>query len=292
MDDAELPDAESVDAAPEPTGEPVVSGSDPTPGPWTDAAAAHGSEGAAGAGGNRRAFLGLLAGGAAVVAGGAVAWRVFGQDPGPVDAAPATTTTSAPPHLQVTASTLPPLPIPDPLPENANADTPQVVLGTIELPRIDITADIQEGITLTAINRGPGHWPNTAKPGQLGNVVIAGHRTTYSKPFNRLNELQPGDVVTMTTADGRFDYQVRGIVIVPGEAVDIAAQSYAHTATLFACHPPGSARQRIVAKLRLLDPSGSPVDPDSALPPLDAGSQSDDHTLTVRAGDPLATNGT
>src|SRR6478735_7368910 len=121
-------------------------------------------------------------------------------------------------------------------------------IGTIELPRIGITADIQEGITLTAINRGPGHWPNTAMPGALGNVVIAGHRTTYSKPFNRLNELQPGDLVTMTTADGRFDYEVRGIVIVPGEAVDIATQTYAHTATLFACHPPGSARQRIVAK--------------------------------------------
>lgn len=232
-------------------------------------------------GGNRRAFLGLLAGGAAVVAGGAVAWRVLGQDPAPVEAAPATTT--AAPQLQVTASTLPPLPIPDPLPTNANADTPQIVIGTIALPRIGVTADIQEGITLTAINRGPGHWPNTAQPGALGNVVVAGHRTTYSKPFNRLNELQPGDLVTMTTGDGRFDYQVRGIVIVPGEAVDIATQSYAHTATLFACHPPGSARQRIVAKLRLLDATGAPVDPDSALPPLEAGSQADDHTLTVRA---------
>jgi LPXTG-site transpeptidase (sortase) family protein len=239
--------------------------------------------------GNRRAFLALIAGGVVAVAGGAVAWRAFGQDPAPVAAVP-TTTTTAPPELQVTANTLPPLPIPDPLPENANADTPQIVIGTIELPRIGITADIQEGITLTAINRGPGHWPNTAMPGALGNVVIAGHRTTYSKPFNRLNELQPGDRVTMTTADGRFDYEVRGIVIVPGEAVDIATQTYAHTATLFACHPPGSARQRIVAKLRLLDAAGRPVDPDSALPPLDAGSQADGHTLTVRA-DPLAASG-
>jgi sortase A len=130
-------------------------------------------------------------------------------------------------------------------------------------------------------------------PGALGNVVIAGHRTTYSRPFNRLNELEPGDVVTMATAGGRFDYQVRGVVIVPGEAVDIAGQSYAHTATLFACHPPGSARQRIVAKLRLLDATGAPVDPDDALPPLEAGTQATDHTLTVRAvPDPLSAGGT
>jgi LPXTG-site transpeptidase (sortase) family protein len=245
----------------------------------------------AGRTGNRRAFLGLLAGGAAVAAGGVVVWRVFGQDPPPVAATP--TSTTAPPQLRVTTSTLPPLPVPDPLPENPHADTPQIVIGTIELPRIGVTADIQEGITLTAINRGPGHWPHTAMPGALGNVVIAGHRTTYSKPFNRLNELQPGDRVTMTTADGRFDYEVRGIVIVPGEAVDIATQSYAHTATLFACHPPGSARQRIVAKLRLLDAAGRPVDPDSALPPIDAGSQETDHSLVVRAGpDPLTGSGT
>ncbi|MGZ4706806.1 MAG: sortase [Acidimicrobiales bacterium] len=240
--------------------------------------------------GNRRAFLGMLAGGAVVVAGGGAAWRLLGQDPAPVQAAP--TTTTDPPQLRVTTSTLPPLPVPDPLPENANADTPQIVIGTIELPRIGVSADIQEGITLTAINRGPGHWPNTAMPGALGNVVIAGHRTTYSKPFNRLDELQPGDRVTMATADGRFDYEVRGIVIVPGEAVDIATQTYAHTATLFACHPPGSARQRIVAKLRLLDAAGRPVDPDSALPPLDAGTQETDHSLVVRAAtDPLSASG-
>ena len=237
---------------------------------------------------DRRAFLGALAGGAVVVVGGAVAWQVLGRDPTAVATAPSTTTTAAP-TLQITANTLPPLPVPDPLPENAHADTPQVVIGIIELPRIGVSAELQEGITLTAINRGPGHWPHTAMPGALGNVVIAGHRTTYSKPFNRLNELQPGDVVTMTTADGRFDYQVRGVVIVPGEAVDIATQSYAHTATLFACHPPGSARQRIVAKLRLLDAMGQPVDPDSALPPLDEGSQETGHSLVVSSGpDPLS----
>ena len=235
----------------------------------------------------RRTFLAVAAGAGVVVVGGGIATYLVTRPDDPV-AAPATSTTPAP-SLQVTAPTLPPLPIPEPVPENAHADTPQVVLGTIELPQIGVTGDIQQGITLTAINRGPGHWPGTAMPGELGNVVIAGHRTTYSKPFNRLDALQPGDPVVMTTADGRNTYQVRGIVIVPGEAIDIAEQSYAHTATLFACHPPGSARQRIVAKLRLLAPDGTPVDLDDALPPLDSGSQSTDHTLYVRASDPLGT---
>lgn len=175
-----------------------------------------------------------------------------------------------------------PLPIPEALPDNPYAPTPKIVVGTIEIPKLGVVEEIQRGVTLTAINRGPGWWPGTARPGGLGNVVIAGHRTTYSKPFARLNELEPGDRVIFTTVDGRFVYEVRGVITVPAEWVDIAAQSYAHTATLFACHPPGSARERIVAKLRLLDDDGRPVDRDDELPPLDAEARSTTHTLLVR----------
>ena len=166
-----------------------------------------------------------------------------------------------------------------------------VEIGTIEIPRLGLSAAIQEGITLPAINRGPSHWPGTARPGELGNVVIAGHRTIYSKPFYRLDRLQPGDPVVMTTPAGRFTYVVRGVIVVPGEAIDIATQSPAHTATLFACHPPGSARQRIVAKLELLGTDGQSVDAATVIPPLDAGSQNTDHTLLVQAGDPLSQSG-
>jgi LPXTG-site transpeptidase (sortase) family protein len=186
------------------------------------------------------------------------------------------------PSVSVTPVTIPPLPIPEALPDNPYEDTPQVVVGTIEIPKIGITADLQRGMSLTAINRGPGWWPGTAMPGELGNVVVAGHRTTYSRPFYRLNELASGDHVVFTTDRGRLVYEVRDVITVPENWIDIAAQSYAHTATLFACHPPGSARERIVAKLRLLDAAGRPVDADPALPAIDAEAQRTEHTLTVR----------
>lgn len=186
------------------------------------------------------------------------------------------------PGMSVTPVTLAPLPIPEALPDNPYEPTPQVVVGTIEIPKLGVTADLQEGMTLTAINRGPGWWPGTAMPGELGNVVVAGHRTTYSRPFYRLNELQPGDQVIFTTDAGRFVYEVRGVIVVPETWIDIATQSYAHTATLFACHPPGSAVERIVAKLRLLDADGRPVDPDAALPAMDAEARNSEHTLLVR----------
>jgi sortase A len=195
-----------------------------------------------------------------------------------------------PPSLEVEVApptTLRPaaLPIPDALPANPYAPTPEETLGTIEIPKLGIDEALHAGMTLTAINRGPSWWRNTAMPGEWGNVVVAGHRTTYSKPFSRLDELDPGDQVIFTTGDGRFVYEVRGVIVVPGEWIDIAAQDWARTATLFACHPPGSARERIVAKLRLLDDAGQPVDDEADLPPLDAEAQRTEHTLIVRSPD-------
>ncbi|HAS10864.1 MAG TPA: hypothetical protein DCS55_10180, partial [Acidimicrobiaceae bacterium] len=87
----------------------------------------------------------------------------------------------------------------------------------------------------------------TAMPGELGNVVVAGHRTTYTRPFWDLQALQPGDELIFTMTDGtRHVYELDRLDIVGPEDVHIVDQTHAHTATLFACHPRGSARQRIV----------------------------------------------
>ena len=108
-----------------------------------------------------------------------------------------------------------------------------------------------EGIRLTTLDRGPGHWPGTAMPGRAGNVVVAGHRTSHTKPFRRLDALAPGDEVIFTMPDGRFVYRVVGTEIVTPDRIDITNQTSAKTATLFACHPPGSTKQRIVVHLVL-----------------------------------------
>jgi LPXTG-site transpeptidase (sortase) family protein len=176
--------------------------------------------------------------------------------------APGTTTTVAPSGVG-----LPDLPVPGPLPLNAHEATPQVVLGRVDIPKLEVSQELQQGMTLTAINRGPSHWPGTPLPGEMGNVVVAGHRVTYLRSFNRLDELVAGDQVVFTMLDGGVHtYEVVRISIVGPEDLWIADQTYAHTATLFACHPKHSARQRIVASLRLLGPDGRPVD--EVTPPL------------------------
>jgi sortase A len=151
-------------------------------------------------------------------------------------------TTSAPPET---------LPNPESPPADPRAAEPLVALGTIEIPKIGISKSIYEGITLTTLDHGPGHWPGTAMPGKFGNVVIAGHRVSHDRPFRNLDQLVAGDDVFMTTGDGRFDYKVTGIEIVTPDAVWIADQTPDYTATLFACNPPGSTRERIVVHLAL-----------------------------------------
>jgi sortase A len=162
-------------------------------------------------------------------------------------AAPATTTTLAP------APATGPLPAPEDAPADARAPTPELVHGTLELPTLGVSEPLGEGVTLTAIDRGPSHWPGTAMPGQLGNVVVAGHRTTHSRPFYDLDLLAPGDPLVFRMNDGTaWTYETTGTEIVGPDAMHIVDQRPEHTATLFACHPKGSAAQRIVVYFRLV----------------------------------------
>ena len=106
----------------------------------------------------------------------------------------------------------------------------------------------REGVWLTVLNEGPGHWPNSAQPGARGNTVFPGHRTTYSRPFHDLDQLAPGDEIAFDMPDGRHVYAVRETIIVDPTALWVVDQTETPTVTLIACHPKGSARERIVVK--------------------------------------------
>ncbi|MGQ0615929.1 MAG: class E sortase [Acidimicrobiia bacterium] len=129
-------------------------------------------------------------------------------------------------------------------------DTP--VIGHMRIPALELDTDIYEGIELRNIAHGPSHWPGTAMPGENGNFVLAGHRVTQTKPFRNLDQLKPGDEAIVTTPQGRFTYRLTGTAIVSPEQTEIVEDKPGQaTATMFACHPPGSAVERIVAYWRL-----------------------------------------
>jgi sortase A len=125
------------------------------------------------------------------------------------------------------------------------------LLGSIAIPKIGLDTRLQQGIRLTTLDRGPGHWPGTALPGQIGNVVVAAHRTSHGAEFRHLDALAPGDEVIFSTADGTFTYNVTGTQIVTPDALWITNPTDTPTATLFACHPLGSTAKRIVVNLAL-----------------------------------------
>jgi sortase A len=133
-------------------------------------------------------------------------------------------------------------------PANERAKVPIVKIGEIRIPKIGLVHPIYEGVTLTVIDRGPGHWPGSAVPGQLGNAVFAGHRVTNSRPFRNVDKLVPGDEIIFVMPNGTFTYKMTKQEIVKPTDTWIVNPTPTATVTLFACHPPGSAAKRIVIR--------------------------------------------
>ena len=125
---------------------------------------------------------------------------------------------------------------------------PIVKIGEIRIPKIGLVHPVYEGVTLTVIDHGPGHWPGSAVPGQLGNAVFAGHRVTHSHPFRNVDKLVAGDEIIFVMPNGTFTYRMTKQQIVSPTDTWIVNPTQTATLTLFACHPPGSAAKRIVIR--------------------------------------------
>ena len=119
-------------------------------------------------------------------------------------------------------------------------------MGRLVIPKLGVDMTMYEGIRLTTLDHGPGHWPGSALPGQPGNVVVGGHRTSKHRVFRNVDDLVAGDQIIFSDANGEHVYLVNRVEIVDPTAVWIINPTETPTATLFACHPPGSTRQRIV----------------------------------------------
>ena len=176
--------------------------------------------------------------------------------PAEVELPPSTTasaTTATPTPATPTSAALPtPSPPPD---ESATAPKrPGATMGSIEIPKLGLALAFYEGVSLRTLDQGPGHWPGTAMPGEAGNVVIAGHRVSHSRPFRYIDQLVAGDQVIFTVDGRRSTYVVTGHDTVTPDHVEIVGQTADPTATLFACHPPGSTQYRWVVHLQLLEP--------------------------------------
>jgi len=132
-------------------------------------------------------------------------------------------------------------------------------LTRLEIPKFGVDVIVVQGTSLTALRAGAGHYPSTPLPGARGNVAIAGHRTTYGRPFNRIDELRPGDEIILTTPVGRYVYKVSQMPWVT-DPYDwtVTGPSNGYLLTLTSCHPKGSAQHRIIVRAKLASSGPAP----------------------------------
>jgi sortase A len=122
-------------------------------------------------------------------------------------------------------------------------------LTRLRIPKIGTNVVVVEGTTESALRAGAGHYPETPLPCTNGNVSIAGHRTTYGKPFADVDRLRPGDTITLQTPVGSCTYAVSQppFEVSPTD-LSVVAPTTGPTLTLTSCTPKGLATNRIVVK--------------------------------------------
>jgi sortase A len=124
-------------------------------------------------------------------------------------------------------------------------------LGMIRIPSIDLDWVLFGGVLPSTLNQGPGHMPWTPLPGQPGNAVVSGHRTTYGAPFFDLDLLEPGDIIEVETAIGVHRYTVRETIIVSPTDVWVTDPKPGAWLTLTTCNPKFSAAERLIVQAEL-----------------------------------------
>lgn len=133
-------------------------------------------------------------------------------------------------------------------------------MALLQVPALDLEQIVVEGTSADALKEGPGHFRNSSLPGQRGNVVIAGRRTTYGAPFARLDELENGDEVIVSVAQGRYVYEVTDVrEVEPGDE-DVLDQLGQNTLTLITANPPYRADGRLAVVAEYRAPEDAPED--------------------------------
>lgn len=132
-------------------------------------------------------------------------------------------------------------------------------LTDISIPKLRVETTVVQGISDSALRAGAGHYPQTALPCENGNVAVAGHRTTYGKPFADIDRLVVGDTIVLETPVGSCTYQVSKAPFItnPRDWSVVANTPTQRILTLTTCHPKGSARERLVVQATLVGEPGA-----------------------------------
>lgn len=146
--------------------------------------------------------------------------------------------------------------------KNAKPKKTYKVLGTLKIDKLGVNVPVIEGVSAEDLRIGVGFMPGTTPIGEIGNTAIAGHRSyTFGRYFNRLDELDTGDEIVITTKDNTYTYIVYGKLIVEPDDVSILSRNRQdRRLTLITCHPVYIASHRLIVHARI-EETPSEVEP-------------------------------
>ncbi|HTQ61394.1 MAG TPA: class D sortase [Candidatus Solibacter sp.] len=124
------------------------------------------------------------------------------------------------------------------------------VIGEIQIPRLGVKAVVVQGDAPELLDRAVGHLPQTALPGDWGNVALAGHRDRLFRPLRRIRQ---GDTITLETSAGAYHYRVQSAFVVPATDIAVLRPSNPPELTLITCFPfnyIGHAPNRFIVRAR------------------------------------------
>jgi len=142
-----------------------------------------------------------------------------------------------------------------------------VTLGVIKIDKIDLNLPVMDGATPEILKIGAGKLTGTANIGEIGNTAISAHRShAYGRNFNRLNEVEEGDIVVISTFDADYTYEVFNIQVVEPDDVSLLKKSKTDSIlTLITCHPLYTASHRLIVQARLISTTVHNPDSDSLM---------------------------
>ena len=135
--------------------------------------------------------------------------------------------------------------------QESRSEQKALAIAVLEVPRLGLTVPVLEGTVELTLNRGVGHVEGTARPGEKGNVGIAGHRDGY---FRVLKDVTAGDTIRLVTLGETLEYTVEDARIVEPEDVQVLDPTSTPVLTLVTCYPfyyVGNAPKRFVVRAGL-----------------------------------------
>lgn len=131
---------------------------------------------------------------------------------------------------------------------------PVETIGILKIEKIKANLPIMEGTSSSILKLGVGKLEGTSDFGEIGNTVLSAHRShSYGQNFNRLNEITEGDIISITTMEAVYNYEVFSVFVVEPTDVSVLKKSKNESIlTLITCHPLYTATHRLIVKARLM----------------------------------------